>query len=62
MEDPRVPEFQLIFEKVDEARASLEPDFQANVIALQRQSDVISELLMVAREISEPQPIYFTRG
>lgn len=56
------PSFELIFEKVDEARASLGPDYDGALIALQQQSKGIAELMTVARELSEPPPTYFTRG
>lgn len=56
------PTFELIFEKVDEGRASLDPHHQAALIALQRQSEDIAELMTVARDLSEPPPTYFTRG
>ena len=58
----KIPSFELIFEKVDEARASFGPDYDAALIALQQQSEGISELMTVARELSEPPPMYFTRG
>lgn len=57
-----IPSFELIFEKVGEARVSLGPDHEAALIALQQQSEDISELMTVARDLSEPPPTYFTRG
>ena len=57
-----IPDFQLIFEKVDEARVRLGADFEAELIGLQQQSQGISELMTAARELSEPPPTYFTRG
>ena len=57
-----IPTFQLLFEKVDEARASLGADHEVALIALQQQSEGISELMTIARDLSEPPPSYFTRG
>jgi len=62
MEMTAIPSFELIFEKVDEARVSLGADHEAALIALQQQSEGISELMTVARHLSEPPPSYFTRG
>lgn len=55
-------DFQVIFEKIDEARADLGPDYELEMIELQRQSDTVSQLMTVARDLSEPPPVYFTRG
>lgn len=55
-------DFQVILEKVEEARANLGPDFEAELIVLQQESHSVAELMTAARDLSEPPPPYFTRG
>ncbi len=55
-------DFQVIFEKVAEARAKLGPDGESELLELQQQSDTVSQLMTLARDLSEPPPVYFTRG
>jgi hypothetical protein len=55
-------DFQLILDEIEGARLSLGPEFGADLTRVQQQSSGISDLMMVARELAEPQPIYFTRG
>ena len=56
-------DFQVLFSKLAEVREDSQGGaLQVKVEYLQQQSDAISELMTVATELADPQPVFFTRG
>jgi hypothetical protein len=55
-------DFTLIVKEVSDLQTTLSLSFRAEVEGLQQESQAISRLMSAARDLSEPQPSFFTRG
>jgi hypothetical protein len=55
-------EFKILFEQVEEAECSVTEVERAHLAVLGSQNANIAELMMVAQELVDPEPAFFTRG
>jgi hypothetical protein len=55
-------EFKVLFEQVEEAECSVTEMERAHLAVLGSQNANIAELMMVAQELVDPEPAFFTRG
>ncbi len=55
-------EFKILYEQLHEAQRVIGESEHEQVLAPNGQDARISELMLVAQELAEPEPVFFSRG